>query len=138
MRAVELADVHLVTVYYEDTDFTGSVYHANYVKYFERAREELLGVDRLARMYRELGIGFVVYKIELTFREPAVHGDRLEVRTVVRLESDYRCVFDQTVWRTGATQALVSGVVQMVAVDRTNKLVPIPADIATWIRTGRP
>ncbi len=35
-----------VTIYYEDTDFTGVVYHANYLKYFERAREELLGVAR--------------------------------------------------------------------------------------------
>ena len=33
---------HQLTIYYEDTDLTGSVYHANYLKYFERAREELL------------------------------------------------------------------------------------------------
>lgn len=126
-----------VTVYYEDTDFTGVVYHANYLKFFERAREELLGVEHLARMYRETGLGFVVYRVELRFKEPAVHGDRLEIRTESRAGSDYRLVFDQTVWRVGGAQPLVTGVVEMVTVDKAGKLAPIPADIAGWIRDGR-
>ena len=39
-----MAHVHTVRVYYEDTDFSGVVYHANYLKYCERAREHLLGI----------------------------------------------------------------------------------------------
>ena len=127
---------HPVTIYYEDTDFTGVVYHANYVKYFERAREELLGVQRLAELYREKGLGFVVYKLELTFKEPAVHGDRVEVRTVVRCESEYRAVFEQGVYRPGSTAPLVQGIVQMVTVDRAGRLAPLPEDIASWIRAS--
>ncbi len=123
-----------VTIYYEDTDFTGVVYHANYLKYFERAREELLGVDRLARMYRDTGLGFVVYKVEMTFKEPAVHGDHLEVQTVVRCDSPYRVVFDQNIVRVGGSSLMVTGVVQMVMVDRAGKLVPLPEDLAAWIR----
>lgn len=128
--------VHPVTIYYEDTDFSGVVYHPNYLKYFERAREELLGVERLATMYRDRGLGFVVYRCELSFKEPAVHGDRLEVRTTVRAESDYRLVFDQQIFRGAATAPLVLGKVEMVTVDRAGKLVAIPADIATWVREG--
>ena len=89
--------VHQVIIYYEDTDFSGLVYHANYLKYFERAREHLLGVDELVRLYRDDGIGFVVYRAELTFREGARHGDHLEVRTTVTTESPYRAVFKQDV-----------------------------------------
>ena len=64
-----------VSIYYEDTDFSGLVYHANYLKYCERAREHLLGRDRLVRMWSETGMGFVVYRAELQFREPARFGD---------------------------------------------------------------
>ena len=60
---------HEFQIYYEDTDLSEIVYHANYLKYFERAREHLLGVDELVDLYYQLGIGFVVYKAELTFKE---------------------------------------------------------------------
>ena len=123
-----------VTVYYEDTDFTGVVYHANYLKFFERAREELLGVERLAAMYKETGWGFVVYRVELRFKEPAVHGDRLEIRTSATAASDYRLAFDQQVWRAGASAAAVTGVVEMVTVDKAGKLVVVPPDVLAWVR----
>jgi acyl-CoA thioester hydrolase len=121
--------IHPVQVYYEDTDFSGVVYHANYLKYYERAREHLLGVDALVRLYRDTGIGFVVYKCEMTFREGAVFGDSLEIRTTVRAESDYRAVFNQQVWRVGGKSALVEGLVQLVCVNRDKQLVPLPVDV---------
>lgn len=118
-----------VQIYYEDTDHSGVVYHANYLKYFERAREHLLGVDALVRLYRDSGIGFVVYKCELTFKEGAVFGDSLEIRTTVRAESEYRAVFNQQVWRPNGRAALVEGLVQLVCVNREKQLVPLPADV---------
>jgi tol-pal system-associated acyl-CoA thioesterase len=121
--------VHPVQIYYEDTDFSGVVYHANYLKYFERAREHLLGVDELVRLFRETGIGFVVYKCEMTFKEGAVFGDLLEIRTTVKAESEYRAVFNQQVWRPEGKSALVEGVVQLVCVNRDRQLVPLPASV---------
>lgn len=118
--------VHTVQVYYEDTDFSGVVYHANYLKFFERAREHLLGPAELVRLYQDLGVGFVVYKAELTFREAAVFGEALEVRTTARIESEYRVVFYQQVWRAGGRMPLVEGIVQLVWVDRDRQLVPLP------------
>ena len=50
--------IHRVQIYYEDTDHSGAVYHANYLKYFERAREHLLGTDELVRLWDVDGIGF--------------------------------------------------------------------------------
>ncbi len=118
--------VHHVQIYYEDTDFSGIVYHPNYLKYFERAREHMLGVDELVRLWDDEGVGFVVYKCSLQFREGARYGDLLEVRTTATLESDYRAVFDQQIWRPDGKAALVKGLVEMVAVDRKNQLVKMP------------
>ena len=60
-----------VRVYYEDTDHSGVVYHANYLKYFERAREHLLGVDELVALWNEQGVGFVVYRADITYKKGA-------------------------------------------------------------------
>jgi acyl-CoA thioester hydrolase len=117
-------------IYYEDTDFSGLVYHANYLRYFERAREHVLGPTELVRLWKEEGVGFVVYKAELTFREGAVFGDDLEIRTTVRRESEYRAVFDQQVWKPEGRAAMVSGLVQLVCVNRANQLVPLPPGVA--------
>ena len=123
--------VHEVVIYYEDTDLTGSVYHANYLRYFERAREHAIGVDELVSMYREQGVGFVVYRVDLTFREPAVHGDLLHILSEPRLESDYRIVFKQTARRARDGRDLVTGEVEMVTVDANNDLVPLPPIVKT-------
>lgn len=118
---------HPVQIYYEDTDHSGLVYHANYLKYFERAREHLLGPAELVRLLDEEGVGFVVYRCELTFKEGAVFGDVLEIRSTPRIESAYRITFQQDVYR--GEKLLVAGQVQMVALDREKKLVALPASV---------
>lgn len=115
-----------VQIYYEDTDHSGLVYHANYLKYFERAREHVLGVEHLVRLLED-GLGFVVYKCELTFKQGAVFGDTIEIRSTPRLESEYRVIFQQDVYRRN--ELLVQGVVQMVCVNAQRKLVPIPKSV---------
>lgn len=128
--------VHPVQVYYEDTDHSGVVYHANYLKYFERAREHCLGVAELVALYREDGIGFVVYKCEMTFREGAVFGDALDVVTTVRRESEYRLVFHQDVHRPADGKKLVEGLVHLVCVDADKKLVRLPAKVLERLEAG--
>ena len=77
--------VHLfpVRVYYEDTDLSGIVYHANYLKFMERARSDLLallGIDQRAAI--EAGEGaFAVADVSLSYRAPAKLGDALLVET---------------------------------------------------------
>lgn len=121
--------IHPVSVYYEDTDFSGLVYHANYLKYFERAREHFLGREHLVRMWNTEGIGFVVYKAEMTFREGARFGDELEIRTTVDVESDYRAVFHQAAWKPGGKAAMVDAYIHLVCVDKNNKLIRLPQDV---------
>lgn len=120
-----LPHVHRVQIYYEDTDLSGAVYHANYLRFFERGREHLIGQERLVALL-EQGVAFVVYRCELTFRAPATLGDTLEIRTTPSRASDYRAVFHQNVYREEDKQPIVKGVVEMVAVDRDGKPVLLP------------
>jgi len=124
-----MAYVHPVSIYYEDTDHSGIVYHANYLRYCERAREHVLGRERLVTMYREAGIGFVVYKAEMTFKEGAVFGDELEVRTTTRVESEYRILFQQDIHRSSDGKLMVACLIHLVTVGSDNKLVRLPTDV---------
>lgn len=74
-----------VRIYYEDTDAAGVVYHANYLKYFERARTEWLrnfGVEQ-QKLSAESGIGFVVANMQIDFKRGAKLDDVLEIRTTI-------------------------------------------------------
>lgn len=121
--------LHEINIYYEDTDLTGAVYHANYLAYFERAREHCLGVEELVRMYQEDGIGFVVHHANITYRAPSGHGDTLQIETVGRCESDYRVIFTHKLRAKSELSYRVEGEVTLVCVDRSNQLVPIPSNI---------
>ena len=46
---------HQVQIYYEDTDHSGVVYHPNFLKYFERAREHIIGCEFLDKLWKEQG-----------------------------------------------------------------------------------
>lgn len=114
---------HTVQIYYEDTDLSGVVYHANYLRYFERAREHIIGPAKLVQLLNE-GVGFVVYKCALTYKEGARLGDAVEIVSEYERQSDYRVVFKHRAMR-GDT-LLVDGTVEMVCVDDRQKLVPLP------------
>jgi len=89
-----------VTVYYEDTDMGGIVYHANYLKFIERARSDWvrgLGVDQ--NQLRDQGIVFAVHRIEADFRAPARLDDRLDVTTKVAEASRTRLTLSQDIHR---------------------------------------
>jgi acyl-CoA thioester hydrolase len=71
-----------VRVYYEDTDFTGLVYHASYVRFFERGRSDflrLVGADHVAMA--AVGTAFAVLTLTVDFQAAARIDDALEVRT---------------------------------------------------------
>src|ERR1700709_160223 len=78
----------LVRVYYEDTDFSGIVYHASYLRFMERGRTDylrLLGADQRAlfeQTEKEApGFAFVVRSMTIDFLKPAGFSDLLEIVT---------------------------------------------------------
>ncbi len=71
-----------VRVYYEDTDFTGLVYHASYVRFFERGRSDFLRLAGVGHVrMAELGAAFAVTRLEIDYHRPARIDDALLVRT---------------------------------------------------------
>jgi len=117
-------------VYLEDTDAQGIVYHANYLRYFERARTELL--ESLGLRQRERAsdeILFVVHEVQAKFLKPARAGDRLCVLTRMERASDYRLRFLQEIRPAGEGPALVTAEVFVVCVGREGELVEIPAAV---------
>ena len=90
-----------VRIYWEDTDAGGIVYHANYLRYMERARGEFLrsaGFEQ--RRMQEAGMPvIVVADLSLKYRRPAKLDDLLTVKTRVKLIRAASVVFAQEVWR---------------------------------------
>ena len=93
-----------VRVYYEDTDFTGIVYHATYLRYFERGRSEFLRAMGLPEDREDHGI-FAITRVEVDYRAPARIHDALVVRTVFRGMKGPRLFFGQRVERSGVVLA---------------------------------
>lgn len=95
-----------VRVYYEDTDFTGIVYHANYLRFMERGRTNylrLLGADQHA-LFAEAqaeapGFAFVVRAMQLDYLKPARMDDVLEVITLPQEVKGASITLDQEVRR---------------------------------------
>ena len=102
--------VHPVRVYYEDTDFGGVVYYANYLKFLERGRTEALralGVDQIA--LKDAGQVFVVRRVLADYLAPARFDDVLNVRTRVGWLKRASCLMEQDIVR-GETRLMTAAV----------------------------
>ena len=90
-------------VYFEDTDLTGVVYHANYLRFMERARSDMLrlaGIDQ--RRAHEAGEGaYAITSLAIRYRAPARLDDDLLVRSRVMDIRAVSCVIQQRVMRGG-------------------------------------
>ncbi|MBJ3786866.1 tol-pal system-associated acyl-CoA thioesterase [Devosia sediminis] len=126
---------HLVRIYYEDTDFSGNVYHAAYLKFFERGRTEFLrdlGIHH--HELAEQGIAFAVRSMELDFVAAARIDDLLTVTTEVVETSGVRLLLRQTLLRDDKliTQAKVT----VVAIKITGGPARLPADLRARLVPG--
>ena len=127
---------HPVQIYYEDTDHSGVVYHPNFLKYFERAREHVIDSDKLATLWSEKGLGFAVYKANLTFQDGVEFAEICDVRTSYQFDGKYKTLWRQELWRPNATKAAVIGDIEMVCLDKQKRLQPIPEEILTPLSLG--
>lgn len=112
-----------VRVYYEDTDVSGVVYHANYLKYFERARTEWLRTQGLGQesLRATQGIAFTVANMEIVFRSPARLDDELEVVVEVAQRRTASLIFKQTLRECARPErVLSSATVRVGCVDVLN------------------
>lgn len=122
-----------VRVYFEDTDFSGVVYHGSYVRFLERGRTDLLrllgiGHDALDRGDHGEPLAFAVRRMTLDFHKPARIDDLLEVETLVGDLTGARIHLSQKV-RRGA-EVLVAADVTVAMIDEAGRARRFPAEIA--------
>ncbi len=118
-----------VRVYYEDTDLAGVVYYANYLRYLERGRSEMLralGIDQRA-MREEAGLVFVVRRLAVDYLAPARFDDLLEVHTRITALGGASAVMAQEVVRHGT--ALLRAEVQVACMDAAGRPRRLPAGV---------
>ena len=85
-------------IYVEDTDFQGVVYHANYIKFFERARSEFLYANNISQNnLKSNNLAFVIKSINIKYISAAELGDEITVKSSVEKKSDARMIFSQKV-----------------------------------------
>ena len=121
-----------VTVYYEDTDMAGIVYYANYLRFIERARSEIveeMGVDQ--RAMRDDGLVFAVTRIEADYVGSARLGDRLTVLTTHYAASPVRWMFNQEV-RLG-DKVIFKAVVTAACMSTAGRPTRLPAEIRALV-----
>lgn len=113
-----------VTIYYEDTDVGGVVYHANYLKFFERARTEYLrkiGLNQQQLFSQNMS--FVVRSLNIDFLRGAKLDDQLMVHTVVQNIRRASIEFSQKLVNNN-NEVLCKALVNVACVDPT-KMKPI-------------
>ena len=107
-----------VRVYYEDTDFTGLVYHGNYVRFFERGRSDFLRLvssGHAELLDRDDPLAFVVTRMDIRFLKPARIDDALVVRTAYEAVKGPRLIIRQSIMR--GEQTLCEADVEAASID---------------------
>ena len=118
-----------ISVYYEDTDLSGVVYHANYLRYMERARTEffrLAGISR-ANLDDDEPSAWALRRIAVEYHRPARLDDQLEVRSVLTGVSGVRMSIHQRVFC--GEMLLVDGRIEACMITLTGKLQRLPKKV---------
>jgi acyl-CoA thioester hydrolase len=112
----------LVRVYYEDTDMSGVVYHANYLRYFERGRSDFLrlaGVNHTELLARDPPLAFAVTAMDIRYRKAARIDDSLRVTTTYDSIKGVRLRISQTVTR--GDDVIATAEVEAVCIDLSGR-----------------
>ena len=114
-----------IFVYVEDTDFQGIVYHANYLKYFERARSSCLrDLDISQSEEIKAGKVFIIKTINIEFVRPAEIEDNLIISSEIEYLSNARLFFHQQIKRNESDDIICRGKVEVCFYDQ-NKDKPV-------------
>jgi acyl-CoA thioester hydrolase len=124
-----------VRIYYEDTDCGGVVYHANYLKYFERARTEFLEERGLSvTELLEEGTQFYVVRATMEFKAPARYGETLQIETQLgpcgKASMDFTYIGRE---RTSG-RVVVEGATTLATVDLEGKVKRLPEGLVERLR----
>ena len=124
------AHIQRVRVYYEDTDVSGIVYDANYLRYMERGRSEFLrlaGIHHMVMLANAEPIAWTIRRMEIDYAKAARLDDNLEIHTRYRTMSGARLTGEQWVKRDGVD--LVTAKVEAAIITMSGKPRRIPEDV---------
>ena len=128
----------LIRVYYEDTDFTGVVYHANYLKFFERGRSDylrLLGIHHHRLATLDPPMAFAVAGINVRYKATARIDDVLTVVTRVAGAKGAQFFLDQAILRDDTLVAAAR--LDIVCIDVQGRPRRLPKDLADVINAHK-
>ncbi|MFM7039750.1 MAG: acyl-CoA thioesterase [Planctomycetaceae bacterium] len=118
-------------VRYSETDAMGFLHHSRYITYFEIGRTELFRADGGDyRRMEELGLFFVVVKVEARYRRPARYDDLLRLRTTLTRRTSVRLEHRYDLFR--GDELLAEGSSMLACVDRQGQLQQIPDDLIAF------
>ena len=122
-------------VYYEDTDASGRVYHANYLKYLERGRSNLIYQSNYnhQELLKKFNIIFVVKNLNINYLRPAFFEDILEVQTSLNQLSRVKLNFNQKILRH--TELLVEAEVIVIPVNIEGKIIRLNEELFSFLKT---
>ena len=124
-----------VRIYYEDTDFTGVVYHANYLRYFERGRSDffrLAGISHTALLALTEPTAFTLVRIEIDYKRAARIDDALLVRTTYDAVQGARLMVSQRITR--GDELIAQAQVQAVCIDMAGRAKRPPREMVELLR----
>ena len=124
-----------VRIYYEDTDFTGMVYHANYLRYFERGRSDffrIAGISHTELLSLAEPTAFTIVRIELDYRRAARVDDALLVRTTYDAVQGARLMVNQRITR--GDELIAEARVQAVCIDMQGRAKRPPKPMVELLR----
>ena len=125
---------HKIKVYYEDTDAGGVVYYANYLKFLERARSEVLsevGLSNL-KIKKDYGALIVVKSCNIDFNKSARLEDKLKINSNIISFSKTSFTMSQSIYRN--KDIIVNSKVHLVFVNEKSKPIKIPANILKTLK----
>jgi len=124
-----------VRIYYEDTDFTGMVYHANYLRYFERGRSDffrIAGISHTELLELDEPTAFTLVRVEVDYRKAARVDDALMVRTSYDAVQGARLLVSQRIVR--GEELIAEAKLQAVCIDLRGRAKRPPRDMVEKLR----
>jgi acyl-CoA thioester hydrolase len=127
-----------IRVYYEDTDSGGIVYYANYFKFTERCRTELLREIGLSQteILNNYDLKFIVHSVSMDYINSSGLDDKLTVETTIDSLNNASILFNQSIYKffNGQKIDIIKSKCKIVCIDSKSKVKPIPKLILDKIR----
>ena len=122
-------------VYYEDTDASGRVYHANYLKFFERGRTDLIYQTKYTHdiLLNKFNIIFVVKECSVKFIKSALFEDTIKVNTKIDELTRVKIKFNQKIFRDSSL--LAQAKILVLPVNRSGKISKLPNELYFFLES---